>query len=460
MKKLITLILLSLLILPSIFAANLEIKKVSSNEVMISEIENPAVFDLQIKNLGSSDNFEFYNLLGFSMAPKGTVQINGGETKEIKLMIYPRENFDYRGFYTFEYFIRGQDKNQTKEKITIKVIDLKDVFEVGSGEVYPDSNSIDVYIQNKVNFNFEKADAKFKSAFFDFDESFSLKPYERKDFNVQLDKEDFKKLMAGFYTINADVSVGDEKTEVEGVIKFVEKDLLSTKKNDYGFIINTQIIEKKNDGNIVATSESVIKKNIISRLFTSFSPEPDVVDRQGLNVFYTWKREIPPGDALQIVVRTNWLFPLLIIFFIVTIVVLAKQYTNTNVALRKRVSFVRAKGGEFALKVTIIVHARKNVERVSVIDRLPPLVKVYERFGGEKPLRINEQNRRIEWSFDKLEEGEKRLLSYMIYSKIGVMGRFALPQATAIYDRDGEIKESSSNKAYFVAEQRKKDIED
>ena len=121
---------------------------------------------------------------------------------------------------------------------------------------------------------------------------------------------------------------------------------------------------------------------------------------------------------------------------------------------------LRTKGADFGLKVSIFVHARKYVERVNIIDRLPPLVEVYEKFGVESPSRINKKGRSVEWNFEKLEAGETRLITYIIYSKIGVMGRFALPRTTAIYERDGSIKEVESNKAFFVAEQRTKDIED
>ena len=37
------------------------------------------------------------------------------------------------------------------------------------------------------------------------------------------------------------------------------------------------------------------------------------------------------------------------------------------------------------------------------------------------------------------------------------MGRFALPSATAIYQRMGKIKDSESNKAFFMAEQKTAD---
>ena len=459
MKKLFILFVL-VFTLPSVLAINLVVEKQSSNEVMIQGLNEPAIFNLKITNIGASDNFQFYNLFGFSMAPKGTVRIDNDETKEIKLMIYPRDNFDLRGFYTFNYFIRGEDSTEISQKLTIKIVDLDNVFEIGSGEINPESNSMEIYIHNKENFNFESINAKFSSVFFDFEEDFQLGTNERKTFDVQLNKEDFKKLIAGFYTLNAEITVKNLNSKLEGVIKFAEKDILTITKRDYGIIINTQIIEKKNEGNIMVKSETVIKKNIISRLFTSFSPEPDIVERQRLNIYYTWSGEIKPGESLEIAIKTNWLIPLFLVLFVVLIVALARYYSRTNLALRKRVSFVKAKGGEFALKVSIIVNAKKHIERVSVIDKLPSLVKIYERFGGEKPTRINEKTKRIEWDLDKLEKGETRVLSYIIYSKIGVMGKFALPEATAVYEYDGQIHESSSNKVFFVAEQRKGELEE
>jgi len=454
MKKIFVLIILILLILPSILAINLSIEKQSSNEVLIIGLKMPAVFDLKITNLGTQDNFSFYNLVGLSISPE-TVLINQGETKEIKLKVSPIGDLDIRGFYTFKYTIQGQDYSEIDQQLTMKIIDLGDAFEIGSEEFDSDSNSLNIYIHNKVSSDFTAINANFKSAFFNLKENFSLGPNEKKSFNIQLNKDNFRKLMAGFYTLNAEINVEGKKTNVEGIIKFVEKNLVTATKKDYGLIINTKIIEKINEGNVLAKSETVLKKNIISRLFTSFSPQPDIVEREGFTIYYTWEREIKPGETLKIIVKTNWLFPLLVILFIVAIVILAKQYSKTNLILKKKVSFVRAKGGEFALKVSIIIHAKKYVERVSIIDRLPPLVKIHERFGGEKPLRINEKNKSIEWGFEKLEAGESRIISYIVYSKIGVLGKFSLPTATAIYEREGEVHESKSNRVFFLAEQKK-----
>jgi len=453
MKKIISALVI-LLVLPTILATNLQIEKQSTNEIMIVGIDQPTSFELKVKNLGTSDSFEFYNLLGFNMFPKGTTYIEQGETKNIQLTISPIGELKSRGYYTLSYYIKGGNSPEVTKQLTFKIVELEEILRIGTEEINPESNSLNLYIQNKGNFNFTNMKVEFSSQFFKLDKTITLEPYGKEEFTIQLDKEDFKKITAGFYTLTAEIKTGDKQAEIEGIIKFSENENVVTTKKDYGLIIHTQILKKVNEGNVIATSETIFKKNIFSRLFTSFNPEPDFVERQKATIYYTWNRQIKPGETLEIVMKTNWVFPLLVILLIVAIVIFAKQYNGTNLAMRKRVTFVQAKGGEFALKVTIFIKVKTYVERVSIIDRLPPLVKIHERFGAEQPTRVNEKTRRIEWTFDKLEQGETRVLTYIIYSKIGLLGKFALPSATAIFEKDSKIKEESSNRAFFVAEQK------
>jgi len=443
-------------ILPIISAINLGIEKKSSDEVLIIGLENPAKFDFEITNPDNGDNFKIYNLVGFYINPSD-FYLGSGETKDISLELSPIGNVKQRGYYTVRSVIQASDGSEIDLPLTMNVIELKDAFEIGSSELNPESNSITVYIYNKRNFNFENLNVRFHSKFFDFEKNFPLGPYGKKEFSVDLNKADFKELVAGFYTLNAEINADDQEASVEGIINFVEKDILETVETDYGLIVSTKLIEKKNQGNTLTNIEIVVKKNIISRLFTSFEPEPDVVERSDLSVYYTWVKNIKPSESLMVTVKTNWLIPFLIVIFMLVIIVFAKKYTAEDVKLKKKVNFVSIKGGEFALKVSIIVQANNYVERINVIDKLPLLVKIYERFGVDKPSRIDEKNRRIEWSFEKLEAGEIRMLSYIIYSKVGVFGRFALPTASAVYERQGKIKESKSNMAFFVAEQKDKE---
>lgn len=459
MKKIfLSILFLFIFILPLISSANLKIEQKTSDVAMILGLDMPAIFDLEITNIGESDYFMFYNFFGSETFPKGTVLINNGETKDVAVGIYPREDLKQLGRISFDIYIKG-NSGEITYPLTVNAIKLEDAFEVGAEEFKPDSNNISVYIKNKVNFNFNDITARFKSPFFDFERTFSLSSYQKGSFEITLNKEDFKNLMAGFYTLNVEVNVQDEKENVEGIIKFTEKDIVTSSQDEYGIIVHTKKISKINEGNVVSDSSTVLKKNIISRLFTTFSPEPDIVERKGFTVYYSWEKQLKPGEELKIVIRTNWLLPLLAILLVIVIVILSKQFSKTNLALKKKVNFVRAKGGEFALKVSVIVSARKYIERVNVIDRLPLLAKLHERFGGEMPTKVDEKNRRIEWHFDKLEAGETRIISYIIYSKVGVLGKFALPTATAIYEKEGEIHEEESNRAFFIAEQGKK-IED
>jgi hypothetical protein len=453
MKK-IFIFLILLLMIQGISSTNFQIEKKSSNEIMIVGLDKQTVFDLEIKNLEKSDNFEFYNLIGFNMFPKGTVYFNRGETKNIELKISPIGELKNRGNYNFNYYIKGENSSEITKELTFKIIELKDVFKIGSEKINQDLNTIDIYIENKENVDFKEIDSKFSSVFFEFEETFSLEPYERKNFTIQLNKKDFKEINAGFYTLKSEIKIEEIKANLEGIIKFGEIDNLITTEKDYGFIIHTQIFKKINEGNIEKTSEITFKKNIISRLFTTFNPEPDFINRQGFTIYYDWNKQIKPGETFEIIIKTNWLFPLLIIFLLISIILLTKQYSKTNLILRKKISFVKAKGGEFALKVTIFINAKKYIEKVNIIDKLPPIVKIHGRFGVEQPTKVNEKTRRIEWSFEKLEQGETRVLSYIIYSKIGILGKFALPSTTAIFEREGKLKESTSNKTFFVAEQK------
>lgn len=441
------------LILPSILAINVNIQKLSQNEVLVADLSKPVVFDVNITNNGPADTFQFYNLAGFSMSPTN-ITLNAGETQEVKMDLTPIGPISQRGYFTIPYFIRGSDATEAPENFTFNIVELKDAFSIGSANVDPQSQSITIYISNNENFDFGNVSATFSSPFFNLQKDFTLGPNQEQQFTIQLNNNDFKSLMAGFYTIDAKVTTMDKLTDVEGVINFVEKNIVTTTEKNYGFLINTQVIDKTNNGNTIASSETVIKKNIISRLFTSFTPTPDIVDRTGFTVYYTWTRDIKPGETLEINVKTNWLFPLILVLFVVIIVVFVKKYTGTNLVLRKRVSFVRTKGGEFALKVSISGKAKQHIERVNIVDRLPMMVKLHERFGGDAPTRVDEKNRRLEWNFDKMEAGEIRIVSYIVYSKVGVVGRFELPTATAIFEREGNIHEVESNKAFFVSEQR------
>lgn len=427
---------------------------------MILGLDQPATFDLNITNNGATEYVSFYTFFSPDVYPKGTVKLEALQSENVALKIYPPEKIRM-GRYIFNYFIRADDGQESIQSLMVNVIGLNDIFEIGSEEFNPESNTIQIYIQNRVSFNFEKINVKITSSFFNVDKDISLGPNERQNLTISINKEDTKKLMAGYYTMDGIIQIGEKESKTEGILKFVEKDILTTNKKTYGFIINTNTIEKTNEGNIPVETETAIKKNVISRLFTTFSVEPSTVERDGFFIYYTWKNTLNPGETLKINVKTNWILPFALIILIVLVVVIVKTSSRKPLALEKKVQFMNSKGSEFALKVSLHVEAKEFVEKITITDRLPYLTKIYEKFEGEKPARVDEKNKRIEWNFERMHAGEKRVLSYVIYSKIGVVGKFALPTATSMYEKNGKVNRTQSNQAFFMIEPRtKKDMEE
>ena len=127
------------------------------------------------------------------------------------------------------------------------------------------------------------------------------------------------------------------------------------------------------------------------------------------------------------------------------------KYARTQVVAHKSVVYVRTKGGQFALKVRLRVKARSAVTGVQIIDRLPGMTKMYEKFGIQ-PTKIDAATRRIFWNIDKLAAGEERVFSYILYSNLNIVGRFELPAAIVIFEHKGKIEEVHSNRAFFVSE--------
>lgn len=452
-------VLLIIISIAGVLAFNIDVKKTIIRDVVISEINEPALFNFTIINLGEGDNFEIYSLVGVDFAPRGTFNIAGGETKIIEVYAYPEAQLKSRtGLVNLVYKIKGQGAEIYTDTLTLNVVNFKDAISVSSENLQPGDSEVKLITENKFKFNFPELRVKFDSAFFGSTEkTFSLGALERNEIVVSVDRAKMLGLSAGQYLLSAEMSAGSAKEEFVGTMKFVEKSGLVVNEQVSGIVFRDIVIEKKNEGNIPTLSEINIRKDIFSRLFTHFDSEPTKVYRKGLTVYYFWSKELGPNESLVVRASTNYLYPLGLIAVVAILAYLIFIYTSSTLVVRKKVGFVRAKGGEFALKVSIFVSSRKFVEKISIVDRFPGIVKLYERFGAFPPDKVSELNRRLEWNIESLHPGEERVFSYVIYSKVGVVGRFELPQTVAVYERDGKILETRSNKAFFMNETRKRE---
>lgn len=454
--ELILVFLLALLIIPVAYAADgsISVDKTDKGSVIIAELDNPAVYNFQITNTGPMQTAEFFSLVGLTLSPRGAFDLPSGVTN-VEVKAYPTANARKRtGLYSFEYQIKGSETGLYKDTLLIEVVELQDALHITLDNILPEDTSTTVTVKNLKNTNLDNVQLHMVSSFFDSNINVSLAPYEEAKVPLTVNTNKAKTLLAGPYVVLAEVDFNGAKTKIDSVINYLEKEGISVNKQTSGWIIRENSVTKTNEGNNKATATIEVKKDILSRLFTVMSLEPTQTQRGGLFVSYVWSKELGPSESLSVKVTTNYTVPFVLILLIVVLAFLVWVYTRTSIVVTKKASFVRTRGGEFALKVRVHVRARKHVERVQVIDLLPSGTKLYEKYGT-KPDKLDEQTRRLFWNISNMNSGEERIYSYIIYSKLKIVGTVALPTASVIFERNGETHEVISNRAFFSSEMSK-----
>jgi hypothetical protein len=440
----------ALLLSLALISANLDIKKTVVSPVAIKDLSIPAVYTIKITNNGGADTFNIYSLVGLRLEPNESFSINTGETKEITLKAYIdmplKVSPDY---YSFEYKISGVNSGLQSDELAATLVYLKDAFNIHIDSINPLSDKTIINVDNRGGYFFKNVSLDVSSDFFLKSINFDLLPFEKKQIEVSINKEKARTLIAGPYIVNIKLNVENLDATTSTILKFEEMPGIETKQSDEGILLHRIEIEKVNNGNTNIAVAVPITVNKIASLFTTFNVHPTKKESKGFQNTYIIEQEIAPGTSLKVIAKTNWWILIGIIVGIILIYYLTDKYIRNKLVLRKTVTFVRTKGGEFALKVNIHLKARDFVEKIRIIDRLPPMVRVFERYGAIAPDRVDEANRRVEWNLSALGRGEERVLSYIVYSKVGVMGRFELPMTGAIYEYEGKIKEASSNPAFF-----------
>ncbi len=450
MKKLLLLLIAGLLCLSLV--STLEMSAEYSTNVIVRDIENSIELILEIDN-ASAGTYNLYTLADISIRPSETFTITGSPVEK-KFTITATDNLDIEGHYAFTYTLNHRGVEKIDEKFLINLMNLEDVLEISSDSIDSASGEVSFYIQNKESVNLKNLSAKFSSILFETEKTFDLGPNEKLEIFVDVDKNKLKKTKAGVYIIQSVFQTKKGVRTIEGNLYLGEKKGITSTEDKSGILVQTETITKVNVGNVLESVQIKLKRNIFSRLFTSFNIEPILIERNGLTIEYTWiKERLNPTEAYIVQAKTNYVLP----FFVIVLAVLAllgfKRFSETKLEVKKSVSHVRTKNDEFALKITLSLKAKKSVENVTLIDKVPAIVKIYKKFGMIKPDKIDAESRRIHWNIGDLNADEERIFTYIIYSKVGVVGKFSLPEALAVFEKEGKIHEVDSNKVFFMSDQ-------
>ncbi|MCU0642254.1 MAG: hypothetical protein MUF61_01580 [archaeon] len=444
------LILMSLLIMSSVSALDISVDKADKGSVLVSELKNPAVFDFTITNRGANESVEIYSLIGVSFSPRGNFVLSSGKST-VRVEAYPSASIRSRtGIFTFEYQIKGIGADLFKDQLTLTIVQLKDTLKITPQSVHYGDTSATITIENLQNTNLDKVKLVFSSALFNGEKEVSLQPYKKMDVSIPINTDKIKAMGAGSYVIKTDVDVEGADARFENVVSYLEMQGTSITREASGWIIRTTTTTKKNEGNTVVKDVIGVNKNVLTRLFTTFSQDPVKAERNALFVSYTWEKDLKPNDSWSISSTTNYTLPFILVLVVILAALAVFFYTRTSVILKKRVSYVRTSGGNFALKVKLHLKARKGVEHLHISDRIPHAMKLYQ--GAGMPHKIDEQTRRIMWEIDHLNAGEERIFSYIIYTNIKIVGRYELPSASATFTKNGKHESLNSNRTFFISE--------
>ncbi len=446
----IVFIFAAILLVSSASAAELTVEKTEKEATIISELDNPAVYDFIITNDGAPGKFQLYSYVGVRFEPSGFFNLPNGDTS-MQVNAYPGEKArSEAGVYSFEYQINTADSVAFSDKLAIKIIKLKDLFDITIQPIrYDDDNAV-IAIKNLNNIKVEDIKISLESVLFEGEKKLSFAPFETKTMTLGLKTGEIKDLKAGSYVITGKYSIEDAGASVESTVKYLEKQNIAVSRENSGWIIRTTDIKKTNEGNTLAIDDTEITKNILTRLFTTFSAEPLSTERKGLFVNYKWQNELSPAESWNLVVKTNYTLPFVLIILVIVSAGLVYLYSRTAVVVKKRVYYVKTRGGELALKVMLNVKARTAVDNVEIYDRIPSAMKLFERTGMVN--NIDERTGKLVWKVDKLNAGEDRIFSYIIYSPLGIVGRVELSPATTHFVKGGKSKYVSSNRTYFVSD--------
>jgi len=453
-KSIITLFTLFLLVS---FVSAFELKQDSLDVAVIPELSQAAQVPVTISD-ANAGNYLIYTLTAVKVFPSTPFYLNGGKNSLV-FDVYPTTELVAQGpaAYAFSVALRNTETDQDYEgTMVVRVVRIEDALSISSDVNSPDSDKISFYIQNKEGINLNNVHAKFSSVFFNVEQTFSVKANSKSEISIDVPKNKLEKIEAGSYLLTAEVQTDRGIRTLEGRIYLGEKTGVESKNVVDGWLIRTNDISKINYGNINENVVVEVKKDIISRLFTSFSVEPDSASRKGLYVTYSWSKKLGPAESFAVKVKTNYLNPVLIIVALLLIITGIRRYTQTKLEIVKSVFPIKTSSGQFALKIRLHVKARRNVANVSLVDRIPGIVQIYEKFDTIiKPTKIDANNRRIQWDLGDMSSGEERTFNYIVYSTVGVVGKFALPQALAVFEKEGQIHEVESNMVYFLAEPKR-----
>jgi hypothetical protein len=447
LSLILSVFIMFLCVLTIVNAADFTITKQAVNDVVAIELTIPARYDVTITNDRADKSFEFVSIIDTTILPKNTGVIAMGDSATVPVSVLPLNRVRYN--FNFEYFVRDNFGNSVKDSMFVKILPIAEIISIDMPkEVARDDTLLPVRIINKENINLGDVVIIADAGAFMASTTIAIPANTAVTANIPLTGTKIKTSEAGVYPLKITLFLNNEYNyTVNDTINLKEFSSISTQDSiDRSFFGYTKILTRTNTGNIkqIVTIE-LPYANFIERTFTHFDilPTGRMQSKDGA----MWQRELSPGESFTVRAITDYTVLIVIILLIIIAIVAYILVMRRRMVVHKKAIPVKTKGGEFASKIVILLKnvSGKEIMNLNLVDRLPLTTQLYEKFGSIKPDKTDKHA--VEWNFPALLPGEEIVVSYVLYSKIHMVGAINLPTASLSFtDAQGKRKTVSSNK--------------
>ncbi len=429
----------------SLANAKIVMTKEAVNDVVAVELTIPAEYRITVENPNpTADTIEFLVLTDNTILPK---QIPAPAKQSVTALVTFLPSYRVKYDFYYEYYIRNSRAESLKDYLFVKIRPLSEILTITVPEVIGrNDESFPVTIKNKQNINLGDVQVFIKSDPVTSETGILVPANSEQIANVPLTNTRIKVTEAGDYDFTIILQLNNEYNyTIQRSIKLKEyAEIVEETKSSFQFFGYKKTITRRNNGNInQLINVDYAYANFLERTFTTFDIEP--TDKTSEKA--TWQKQLAPGETFIIVSDTNYTVPIVIIALIIIAIVAYVIVKRHMVIVSKKAIRIRTKGGEFAVKIVLLLKnvSGHEVSNLTLVDALPLTTQIYEKFGTVKP--DQQDKHRLVWKFPALLPGEEILTSYIIYSKIEMVGTIELPKAKLTFnDIKGKRHISDSNK--------------
>lgn len=331
-------------------------------------------------------------------------------------------------------FVAMTEDNRVEKFIPVNIIDKKELIriELVTDKIDPRrDNIIKVIVKNNYNIKLSSLTLNFISDYLQDTRVIDLKEKEIMEipYEIKLDP----KLESGTYPLQIEVKRNEESIthqffdlNIGGYTELKELEDATE-----GLLYKEVKLTKTNSGNAPVVQEFVKDFTFIEKVFTSFDPEPDDIQKSDGRYIVTWKKTIEPSGEISVSYTTNYRRSVIILIIIIAAGTGYYLTSRRSVRVNKRVVVV-SKGATSILKVTLSVsnHGESNLKYLKLMDRVPNPLKAPSSSGGVA--RKEGQSYILLWEIKELVKKRELQYSYTVEVK-SRLGGMVLPPAVVKY---------------------------